>query len=564
MKKLAIFCLGILFLTSACSDDFLEVVPSNNNTSDEVFRDITRAQRFLNPAYGGVRSQPWISLDTYTDNAVSYDGAKRAAVSGATAESSAVAGEWNRAIRRILHINEFFDKGFNVVYDAFDEDLAIALKRRIRGEAFGLRAYYKWLLLKNFAGPSAQDPAAMLGIPIIDRLLTVEDANGVGRSTYLDSYNNILKDLDSAETYINTLRYAGDGDVDGVQFTSRVSGEMIWALRARMALFAASPAYAQITMDQAAQAIYEAISAIDGASIVPLQPFGDFNDVNNPDHLWRKGYSETNNLEVVHFPPSLFGRGECNPSQNLVDAFPDIYGFPIANPLSQYDPDDPYENRDLRFERFVFHNGSDDFNSTTIETFVGGKDAHGGIRKQASRSGYYMKKFLSSKINLDTESTSGNRDFKMYPIFTREGLYLDFAEAAVEAYGVAGQGPGMAFSARDALQVIRDRAGIVQDDYIDIAVTNMDTYRELIRNERRIEYAFEGERYYDVRRWQLPSTELEQPIMGVTVLKNSDDSFDYSYREVESRNFEQYMYYNPIPRTEVLKSQAIVQNFGWE
>lgn len=564
MKKFEIICFGLWFFVSACTDDFLEVVPNNGRTTDEVFRDISRSQQFLNPAYQGVRNAPWISLENHTDNAVHFNGPARAAVSGPTAEFSAIQQEWNNAIRLILHINEFFDKGFDVIYDAFDDELAIALKRRIRGEAFGLRAYYKWLLLKNFAGPSAENPAVMLGIPIIDRVLTAEDANNIVRSNYLESYNNILQDLDSAYTYVDILRYAGDGDVDGVRFTSRVSQEMILALKARMALFAASPAYAQIPMEEAAATIYESINQIDGGAVASLQPFGNFNDPDNPDHLWRRAFSENASLESAHFPPSLFGRGECNPSQNLVNAFPDIHGYPITDPGSLYDPENPYESRDLRFERFIFYNGQNDFNNVFIETFTGGKDAHGGFRKRATRSGYYLKKFLSANVNFDTDVQASREDFKVYPIFNREGLYLDFAEAAVEAYGTAGQGPGMAFSARDVLAAIRLRAGIEQDDYLAIAVNDLDKYRQLIRNERRIEFAFEGERYYDLRRWKLPLEALKQPVMGVLITQKPDQAFDYQYQEIESRNFEEYMYYNPVPRVEILRSNALIQNFGWE
>ncbi|CAM4369547.1 SusD/RagB family lipoprotein [Zobellia roscoffensis] len=564
MKKNILFCFGVALLGISCSNDFTEVVPSNNVSTKEVFTDISRAQSFLNPAYGSVRNSPWISLDAQTHNVVSKSGPSRTAVSGATAESSPVSGEWNSAIGKILHINEFFEKGFNVTYDAFDEEFAEALKKRIRGEAFGLRAYYKWILLKNFAGPSAQDPNTMLGIPIIDEVLTIDNTNDIPRSTYMQSYANIQKDLDSALTNINLLRYAGDGDVDGVRLTSRISGEMIWALRARMALFAASPAFEQISWEEAANTAYDAIAAIDEGAIKDLQPFGNFNNVDNPDHFWRRSFSENGSLESQNFPPSLFGNGDWNPSQNLVEVFPDSLGYPITDPNSIYDPVEPYANRDPRFERFVFHNGENEFRNAFIEVFAGGKDAQGGIRKQATRSGYYLKKFLSDNINLDVEANANKEDYKVYPIFDRGGLYLDFAEAAIEAYGIAGKGGDMVFSAKEVLSVIRKRAGISTDQYLDLAISDLKAYRNLIRNERRIEYAFEGEYYYDLRRWKVSLEELNQPVLGIEVGKEASDKFNYTATEIESRSFEEYMYYNPIPRNEVLKSNTLIQNFGWQ
>ena len=561
--KYIVYLTFILFLGNACGD-FLEVVPVSKVTEGEIFTDITRSQQFLNPAYAGVPSQPWVALEYFTDNSVDNDGALSAAVTGGTVESSAIESQWSLAIGMIMQINEFLEKGFEVPYDAIEAETSEALKKRIRGEAYGLRAYYKWVLLKNFAGPSANDPSVMLGIPVLNKLITMDEANSIARSTYMESYNSIIADLDNAMELVDIMRYQDKGDIDGVQFTGRISGEMILALKARMALFASSEAFQQISKEEAAQVIYNSIKEIDEEMIQSLHPFGNFDYINNPDNLWRTLFQNTAWYEKSFYPPSMYGDGDCNPSQNLVDAFPDIYGFPISNAQSIYDPEDPYIGRDPRLERFIFHNGQNDYRNSYIEVFEGGKDAIGGISKRATRTGYYMKKYLSANVNLNPDETGSTSAYKTYPVFTRAGLYLDFAEAAVEAYGVAGKGSGMAFSAKDAIFAIRTRGGIVLDDYLDIASQDVNLFRELIRNERRIEFCFEGERYYDVRRWKMPLSELNKPIKGVNVIKLGDDSFAYSVKEVEKRNFRDYMYYNPIPREEVLRSDALIQNYGWD
>ncbi|WP_303318320.1 RagB/SusD family nutrient uptake outer membrane protein [Flavivirga abyssicola] len=567
MKKyILLFLMIASILNTGCSEsEFDQIIPSPDLSSDEVLNDIRRAGGLINPVYGGVRSTPRISLEYFTNNAVEFNGAKRAAVSGATAENSPVSGEWNLAIDNIFRINEFFKYVKDIKFDALDEERSEGLKKRTRGEAFGLRAYYKWLLLKNFAGPSATD-GTMLGFPIIDDLLTINEANSVPRSTYLESYNSIKKDLDSAYKYIEVFRYEGDADVvAGAVNTSRITREAIWALRARLDLFAASPAYEQIPWEQAAQTAYDAIIAIDGGVLKPLSPYGNFDETDNKDHLWRKGFSSNGNLERAHYPPSMFGNGNANPSQNLVDAFADKNGFPITHPNSIYNAIYPYEDREGRFERFVFYNGQNDYRNVYIEVFDGGKDANGSIKKQATRTGYYLKKYLSENVNFDPDQTTGSsKANKMYPIFTRAGLYLDFAEAAVEAYGVNGSNGSMAFTAKDALVEIRTRAGINNDLYIDIADDLLDTYIDLIRNERRVEFAFEGEYYYDVRRWKLPLELLTEPVKGVEVTRLGEDSFTYEEKQVESRNFSERMYYNPIPRNQVLSSNALIQNAGWQ
>jgi len=561
--KYIVYLVFSLLLGSACSD-FMEVVPVARVTEGEIFTDISRSQQFLNPAYANVSYRPMVSLEYCTDNSVSNGGAVSAGVTGGTAEASAVEGQWNSAISMIMQINEFLEKGLNVPYDAFKTETSEALKKRIKGEAYGLRAYYKWILLKNFAGPSAADPSVMLGIPILDKLITMEEANNIARSTYMESYTSIMNDLDSAMVMVDIMRYQGNGDIDRINFTGRISGEMILALKARLALFASSEAFQQISKVEAANITYNAIKVIDQEMIVSLQPFGNYDDTNNPDNLWRTRFESTGWYETSFSPPSMFGKGEVNPSQNLVDAFPDIYGFPINHPQSAYNPLNPYAERDPRMERFVFHNGHNDFRDAYIEVYEGGKDAVGGITKRATRTGYYMKKFLSADVNLNPDESGSKSDFKNYPIFTRAGLYLDFAEAAVEAFGIAGKGGDMAISAKDAIAAIRTRGGLIFDDYLDIATQDVNLFRELIRNERRIEFCFEGERYYDVRRWKLPLAEMNKPLMGMGVTKLGDDQFAYSVKEVEKRNFKDYMYYNPIPREEVLRSDALVQNHGWE
>ncbi|AUP80662.1 RagB/SusD family nutrient uptake outer membrane protein [Flavivirga eckloniae] len=565
MKKYIILFLVITSIISySCSNEFDQIIPAEDRSFEDVFLDIDRTRSFLGPAYRGVRGAPWIGLDYYTTNAVNVDGDQ--GVPGYTAESSPVGGEWNTALTNIFKINEYFKYGFNIKYDALNEELGEELKGRLKGEAYGLRGYYKWLLLKNFAGPSAAD-GTMLGIPIIDELLSIEEVNNIPRSTYLESYNSIKKDLDSAYKYVDVLRYQGNGDIDGINLTGRVSREVIWAIRARLDLFAASSAYQQISWEQAAQTAYNAIIQVDGGGLKGngLEEFGNFNDTKNIDHLWRRTFARNANLEKAHFPPSMFGRGEANPSQNLVNAFPDSNGYPINHPNSIYNGISPYENRDGRLERFIFYNGENDFRDTNIEVFEGGKDANGGFRKRATRTGYYMKKYLSSNIDLTPQSTSGsNVDFKTYAIFDRAGLYLDFAEAAVEAYGVNGSDGSMAFTAKDVIGTIRLRAGITNDLYLDIADDFQNTFRDLIRNERRIEFAFEGEYFYDVRRWKLPLEELNTSTMGVNVIKQENGSFTYEEKEVESKVFLERMYYNPLPRHEVLTSNVLIQNAGWE
>lgn len=134
-------------------------------------------------------------------------------------------------------------------------------------------------------------------------------------------------------------------------------------------------------------------------------------------------------------------------------------------------------------------------------------------------------------------------------------LYLIYAEAANEAWGPKGTG-AHGFSAYDVISRIRERAGITQPDaYLEAMAQDPTSMRELIRNERRLELCFEGFRFWDIRRW---GNDLTTPASGVSITNNTHQTIT-----VENRVFEDYMQYGPIPFSEVLKYDKLIQNQGW-
>jgi len=127
------------------------------------------------------------------------------------------------------------------------------------------------------------------------------------------------------------------------------------------------------------------------------------------------------------------------------------------------------------------------------------------------------------------------------------------AEAANEAWGPEGTGTH-GYSARNVIAAIRKRAGITQPDNYLASVTTKEDMRKLIRNERRLELSFEGFRFWDLRRWKESLTEQAK---GVVITNNT-----YNILSIENRQYSDFMYYGPIPLTEVLKA-SLQQNKGW-
>ena len=113
------------------------------------------------------------------------------------------------------------------------------------------------------------------------------------------------------------------------------------------------------------------------------------------------------------------------------------------------------------------------------------------------------------------------------------------------------------------IKAIRSRAGVGADNgdaYLESIKNDQAKMRELIRNERRIELSFENKRFWDMRRWGL---DLNETAMGVKIEQNAG-VLTFTPIEVEPRNYADYMYYGPIPETEVLKWSNLDQNKGWE
>lgn len=569
MKKYNIFLLAILALLSLNScEDYFDTRPASDLSADEVFNDITRAQQFLYQGYRYLPSRPNIAFDYFSDNQVQNNNNNDRYSIGWTNEYSPNSGVWSNSLYVINHLNQYLRDGFKVPYTLLVPATSKELRLRMRGEAFGLRAYNEWLLMKNYAGPSAKNPSEFLSYPVFTNVIDQDVANTIPRATYKKGFDQIMADIDSAYTYVKWRRYNGTLSYNDNSNTGRVSQEMLLALKARVYLYASSEAFKQIPAQTAADTIYAIVKRIDGTSLKTLKAFSDrFNDTDNIDDFWRSQFASSGDLESTHYASTMYGTGQCNPSQQLVDAFADKDGFPLVE-STVYNPQDPYINRDMRLLRYIFVNGPNSFRNATIESFTGGLDDNGMMRIYGTRTGYFMKRFLSSAVDRTPRTSNATADNKFCVLFSRAGLYLDFAEAAVEAYGVAGKNAAWSFSAVDAIEKIRIKGGLsaTADKYLrPVAAKDLVKLKELVRNERRIETSFEGERLYDMMRWKLPADQMSKSVMGVTITKNTDGKFAYDYTRVaNNRVFESRMYYFPIPRVEILKSSALEQNAGWE
>jgi starch-binding outer membrane protein, SusD/RagB family len=423
----------------------------------------------------------------------------------------------------------------------------------------------------------------LLGVPIITEALEPNSDFSKPRATFDQCIAQIYNDLTEAEKYLpldfqniasaaqlpakySMMAIADYNRVFGNYNRQRVSGRVVKAMRAKTALLAASPAFNPQGLankwEDAANFAGDLLDRIGG--IGGLDPKGALfftganidainleSGIDQREMLWRGNIATSNGLEINNFPPTLFGNGRVNPTQNLVDAFPMLNGYPITHASSGYVATDPYANRDPRLRNYIIVNGAT-FSGKTIWTKSDNptNDAV-NILPTSTRSGYYMRKLLREDVNANPSSSSVQKHYTVHIRYT--DLFLAYAEAANEAWGPEGTGT-RSYSARNVIAAIRNRAGITQPDNYLASVTTKEDMRNLIHNERRLELSFEGSRFWDLRRWKANLTEAAK---GVTITNNV-----YTIQPIENRQYASFMYYGPIPLSEVLKAN-LQQNSGW-
>ncbi|WP_287641454.1 RagB/SusD family nutrient uptake outer membrane protein [Bacteroides sp.] len=589
MKKIFTVFVAALLLVG-CDDLFTPAIENNKQVSDGL-NDPLYAEGILANAY---TRNPYSSQsfnDVATDDAVTNQTANSylKMATGSWTSNNNPMDQWSSCKAAIHYLNLFLTMVDQVSW-ANTPIVNQMFCDRLKGEAYGLRAMFSFYMLQAHAGWTAD--GRLLGVPIVE---TVEDENSdfnYPRNTFDECVQAIYDDVAMAEEllpldYENIssdeqvpTKYRTEGAnfsqyniVFGDNFRSRMSGRIALAFRAKTALLAASQAFAEgssATWSEAADYNGEILDLIGGVSGLAAQGHtwyknaAEINDLtggsNPPEMIWRNGKDATAySLEQAQFPPSLFGSGQVNPTQNLVDAFPMANGYPISSSESGYNSQDPYANRDPRLSLYIVVNGTVMGNdSKTIDTSVDNTANRDGLNREngySTRTGYYLRKHLREDVYLSSTTTTGQPHYSPRIRYTE--IFLNYAEAANEAWGPTGMGTH-GYSAYDVIKAIRQRAGVGTDNgdpYLESVKNDQTQMRELIRNERRLELCFEGFRFWDLRRWNLS---LNEPAKGVRISAGTYQVFD-----VESRTYNDFMRFGPIPYSEVVKFDALEQNQGW-
>lgn len=400
-------------------------------------------------------------------------------------------------------------------------------------EAHVARAYYYSELIKMYGG-----------VPIVEKTQAQSGGEKIARSTYDQCVDYIVAEIDGWKDKL--AKNWDDNNTREGRFTLGAA----LAIKARVLLYAASPLHNPDgnwdKWNNAAQAAADVINL----GFYSLDPdygayFRGNKSLTSPESIYIVRRAASNTLETNNYPIATAGgkSGVC-PTENLVSA----YEWAGAQ-----DPANPYANRDPRLEASIVVNGST-WNGRVIAQAPGESDDM--ARTNASRTGYYLKKFLTDELNLVQGATAQHN----WVAYRYGEVLLNYAEALNEAYGPSVKPAGFPMNAKTALKMVRDRAGAGLPE---VTASGIESFREAVKHERRVELAFEDHRYWDLLRWKDAMTVLNQPVQGVKVSRTGG-VYTYTVVDVAQRVFNERNYYLPFMRSEVENSAGTLdQNTGY-
>ncbi len=621
MNKILFFSIITLGLF-ACSKDFLNTKPLGEVSSEDVWKDGALTSAFVNEIYNGLGNGGFDEqmLASLTDEAVfTHTGRSINTVNeGSLSPSNTgwVSGtySWANMYSRIRACNVALE---NIAKATFDDQ---PLKDRLNGEVHFLRAYYYHQLVRYYGG-----------VPLIDKAYGLNEDYTIARNSFEECVNFIVKECDDAT-----------GLLDGKSMAKgRATANAARALKARILLYAASDMHDIPTLQsktsflsgysnpevlgytsgdrnsrwQAAKNAAKSVmdNAGSGYKLDLTVPATAAQGKNNYMSIAMGGGSAAPGVDASAASEIIFGRyfiaekdeGGSNqglyngpngyhnwagntPIGLLVDDYEMMDGtkFSWSNPAQKADP---YENRDPRLYASILYDGADwkprDLISGNVDpanqiqtgqydlkiggTLVNfnGLDTRSSTIEDwnGSRTGYYVRKFIDPDPAIVDNNT---RQYLPWPFFRYTEAVFNYIEACIEL----GEEP----EARDWLNKIRFRSGMPATTATGTAL------RDLYRNERRVEMAFEEQRYHDARRWLIAPATLGRKITFISVLgkfkpgkelsglyKHDKSIYDYTYTPIVDQNHEDRtwvdkMYFRPINLDEINKNDKLVQNPGYQ
>ncbi len=489
--------IALIVLISSCNKENLSINPTDQysvetfwKTEEHAMAGLSGCYQVLRSVYGG----GWVyETDMITPNAWGYNengGIGPLARGVHTTTDGTVAGRWNVNYRGVGRTNTFLDRINDVVMDE-------ALKSRLSGEAKFLRALY-YFNLQDFFG----------GVPLILETPDASKHSNLPRDSKENVIEQIIKDLDEAIAVLPTNYSIND--------IGRVTKGAALALKARLLLYqekwTESAETAQKVMDLNIYTLFP-----EYRELFMVQ------NEHNSEVIFNVEFLAPRFLN--NFDQPIYTLNTPAPLKDLVDAYLMKDGKEYDQ-SSLYNPAQPYENRDPRLHQTVA---------------VIGYKFNGKITQLSNvvNTGFGLKKWTSFTDETNKPLVSSSTDLN--PILMRYAeVLLTYAEAQNEA-----NGPDASVYA--AINAVRSRPSVNMPE-VETGLTK-EEMRAVIRNERRIELAFEGLYYSDIRRWKTAEIVNNGPI------------YNYEGKAITNRTFDSKRdYLWPIPFVQIQENPSLEQN----
>lgn len=568
-NKISAILTGLVILLGASSCVDLDQAPLNELSDASFWKNESDYATAVNQLYNTFPTAFSAQDDINTDNAV--HGIKWAAGNLAQGvydpadfswsyDNPSYPGSWS-GYALIRAANVILDHLAN----GGTETLGQEATNRIEGQARFFRAYIYFSLIKQFGD-----------VPYTESPLTLSELGDITRTDWREVYNHAMQDADMAISMLPAKWEASNN--------YRVTKGAAQMLKAEMALYFANPecqhyvesgyqtaaAAAKAVMDSGLYGLFD-----EGNTGIYEEMFWEHNveNSNEPILINKSVAGQNGNYYIGFLAFPTLGWGGLNPCQSFVDCFETIDGAPIAT-SKIYDSRDPYRNRDPRLKAIVFEAGEVMYDKTIDPRPIGGdKNTTGlGNNRDATATGYYTKKWINPAIYPLTDGWNMGQSFCVYR-FT-EALLI-YAEAQNELSPLDA-------TAFDAVNRVRARVGMPPlqktDPSLPTFCATQDDLRQRIRNEWRIEFAFEGDhRQWDARRWNIANTVFNQPRLGIQMQEvhgpgiNPYDGSNTSYELYVGDNivvsptltYQPHNYVYPIPQDEIDLNKNLTQNPGY-
>lgn len=601
MKKIAYILISLISvagLLTSCDKEFLETKPLTEFSEVDVWNDPALVETFINQIYWRL-DEPF-SNGRLKSNIVD-EGHYRGNGASKNFNNSLLTVDqipgwstpsryrtWDDIYKSIRYCNIFFANIDKVPFESTLTD-GKTLGDRMKGEVHFLRAFLYHELTAVYGG-----------VPIITEPYGLTDDFLIARNSYSDCVDFMVEELDLAAGLLPTA-HSGDGK-------GRATKGAALSLKSRVLLYAASDLYnttvfqgysnpeligytggsrtdrwtaaknsAKVVMDLGLYNLYKANPAPTDSVARNLAEL--FIAKNTDEDIFIK-YFTTNQAQmygIVTGPNGYHNWGTNAPIQEMVDAFEmkDGSKFSWSNPAHA---SLPYANREPRFYSTVLYEGSvwkprpaDVQNIDPVGIIQAGKwerwDEASQSKKifygvdtrqstvenwNGSYTGYYLRKGVDPAVDAQYFYATVPWRWIRYA-----EILLNYAEACIELGGADLQ------TGLDALNLVRKRAGMPPRITSDQAAA-----REYVRHERRIELAFEEQRFFDVRRWVI-GPQVYKPIKVADITyKMNPDRTTATVPTIMPVAFETWKwldkaYFFPILRTEMSKNNLLIQNPGY-